>query len=388
MTTHPAAGTLAATMHRRTFLAQTAATAALPFAGHAVAAPSKLELVLGQTAALSGPQSEPARAFNDGARLVFDQVNATGGVMGRRLRQASIDDQGLPDKAVAGARELINNQKAVAFFGCVGTPTTSALEPVLRHSGVPAIGGFGVTDAVRTKCKGVAFFVRAGYGREAEALVQHLATVGLKRVAVAHLAHSSGDEALQLVREALVARRLDVAVSAAVTADGVNVSEAAKKIGALQPEAVLMFLSGPLAAGLIESIGKLGVRSNFYGFSVVAGEQVALRLGARARGLVLAQTMPFPWHATEPAAIDFRRLAQAAKVAVGYASFEGYVNARVMVEALYRCSTDLTPGRLHTVMTNLRWRYAGLDLDFTQDGITGSRFVELVQLNEQGKYLR
>ena len=72
----------------------------------------------------------------------------------------------------------------------------------------------------------------------------------------------------------------------------------------------------------------------------------------------------------------------------GYASFEGYVNARVMVEALYRCSTDLTPGRLHTVMTNLRWRYAGLDLDFTQDGITGSRFVELVQLNEQGKYLR
>lgn len=375
-------------MDRRTFIAQAATSAAtLPLAGHTGAA-SKLELVLGQTAALSGPQGESVRAFNDGARLVFEQVNAAGGVMGRRLRQASIDDQGLPDKAVAGARELINNQKAVAFFGCMGTPTTSALEPVLRHSGVPGIGGFGLTDAVRAKCKGVAYFVRATYSREAEALVQHLATVGLKRVAVAHLAQSSGDEALQLLRDALVARGLTVAVSAAVTADGVNVSEAAKKLSALQPEAVLMFLSGPLAAGLIDAIGKLGVRSNFYGMSVVAGEQVALRLGNRARGLVLAQTLPFPWHATEPAAIDFRRLAQAAKVPVGYASFEGYVNARVMVEALYRCSTDLTPSRLHTVMTNLRWRYAGLDLDFTQDGVTGSRFVELVQLGDQGKYLR
>lgn len=375
-------------MDRRTFIANTAA-AALPFGLTPLAeAASKLELVLGQTAPLSGPLGEQVRAFNEGARLAFDQVNAAGGVMGRRLRLALIDDQLLPDKAVAAARELINNQKAVALFGCVGTPTTLALEPLLRSSGVPAIGGYAVTDAVRAKCKGAAYFVRATYGREADALAQHVSTVGLKRVAVAHLAQSGGEEALQLIREALVQRQLDVIVSAAITSDGVNVSEAAKKIGALQPDAVLMFLSGPLSAGLIEAIAKLGVRSSYYALSLASGEQVALRIGAKARGLVLSQPMSFPWHATEPAAIDFRRLAQAAKVPLGYASFEGYVTARVMVEALYRCSTDLTPSRLHTVMSNLRWRYAGLDLDFTQDGHTGSRFVELVQLGDQGKYLR
>lgn len=375
-------------MDRRTFIAQAAASAAPLSMGGTAAASSKLELVLGQTAPLTGPHGEPVRAFNEGARLVFEQINAAGGVMGRRLRLASIDDQGLPDKAVAGARELIQQHKAVALLGCVGTPTTLALEPVLRHTGVPAIGGFGLTDAVRSKCKGAAYFIRATYAREADALVQHLATVGLKRVAVAHLAHTSGDEALQLIRDALGQRQLTVAVSAAVTADGVNASEAAKKLSALQPDAVLLALPGSLGASVIDTFGKLGVRSNFYGLSLMSGEQVALRLGHRARGLVLAQPMPFPWHATEPAAIDFRRLAQAAKVSLGYASFEGYVTARVMVEALYRCSTDLSPSRLHTVMSNLRWRYAGLDLDFMQDGLTGSRFVELVQLGDQGKYLR
>jgi len=373
-------------MRRRTFLTSTGSAAATwPFS---LPAQSRLELVLGQSAILSGPLGLQVQNFNAGARLVFDQVNATGGVMGRRLRLVSIDDQLQPDKAAAAARELVQQHKAVALFGCVGTPTHTALEPVLRTSGVPAIGSYAVADSVREKCKGAAYFVRAGYTREAQALVQHLSTIGIQRIGVAHLAQPGGEEALRAIRDALAERKLEVKVSAAVNTDGLNVTEAAKKLGALQPDAIVMFLGGSLAAGLMDAVSKLGVRSSFYGLSIVTGDQVAAKLGARARGLVLSQTMPSPWHAAEPAAIDFRRQAQAAKVALGYTSFEGYVTARVMVEALYRCSTDLSPSRLHTVMSNMRWRYAGLDLDYTQDGHTGSRFVELVQLTEQGQYLR
>jgi branched-chain amino acid transport system substrate-binding protein len=364
-------------MHRRTFLARTGGSALSGLVPLAASAQSRVELVLGQTAILSGPLGEQVRQFNDGARLVFDQVNAAGGVMGRRLKFVSIDDQLQPDKAVAAARELLR-QKAVALFGCVGTPTTSALEPLLRESGVPAIGGYAVGDAVRRKCRGAAYFVRAGYGREAQALAQHVATVGLRRIAVAHLANAGGEEALKQLQEAFGTHEIELTVSTAVTTDGINFSEPAKKIGAMKPDAVVMFLGGPLAAGLMEAIGGLGLRPTFYGMSIVSGDQVAAKLGARARGLVLSETMPYPWHPSEPAALDFRRLAQAAKVAVGYVSFEGYLTARVMVEALYRCST---------VMTNLRWRHASLDLDFTQDG-TGSRYVDLVQLDERGRYLR
>lgn len=376
-------------MDRRTFLARAgggACSGLVPFASSAASAQSRTELLLGQSAILSGPLGEQVRQFNDGARLVFDQVNAAGGVMGRRLRFVSIDDQLQPDKAVAAVRELLR-QKAVALFGCVGTPTSSAIEPLLRDSGVPAIGGYAVADSVRRKCQGAAYFVRAGYGREAQALARHVATVGLRRIAVAHLANGGGEEALKQLQEAFGAYEIEVLVSTAVNTDGVDFSEPAKKIGALKPDAVMMFLGGPLAAGLMDALGGLGLHPTYYGLSIVTGEQVAAKLGPRARGLVLSQTMPYPWHPSEPAALDFRRLAQAAKLPVGYVGFEGYVTARVMVEALYRCSTDLTPSRLHTVMSNLRWRHAGLDLDFTQDG-TGSRFVELVQLNEQGRYLR
>lgn len=374
-------------MDRRTFLARTggAASGWLPLAA---TSQSRLELVLGQSAVLSGPLGEQVRQFNDGARLAFEQVNAAGGVMGRRLRLVSIDDQLLPAKAAAAAAELVRRHKAVALFGCTGTATTAAIEPVLRAAGVPAIGGYAVAGSVRDKCRGVAYFVRAGYAREADALVQHLATVGLKRVAVAHHANGGGEEALKVIAQALAARKLEVTVSAAVTTDGLNISEAAKKIGTLQPDAVVLFLGGPLAAALLDGLDQLGVRPTCYGLSIVTGEQVAAKIGTKARGLVLSQAIPWPWQPAEPAAVDFRRLALAAKVPVGYASFEGYLNARVMVEALYRCSTDLTSARLHTVMSNLRWRHAGLDLDFTLDGHTGSRFVELVQLNEVGQYLR
>lgn len=376
-------------MNRRTFLARAGgggAIVGLPGLPFAAPAQSRTELLLGQSAVLSGPLGEQVRLFNDGARLVFEQVNAAGGVMGRRLKFVSIDDQLQPPKAQAAVRELLR-QKAVALFGCVGTPTTSAIEPLLRESGVPAIGGYAVADSVRRKCQGAAYFVRAGYGRETAAIAQHVATVGLKRVAIAHLASPGGDEALTQLREALQALKIEPVVSAAVTTDGLNVSEAAKKLGTLKPDAVVMFLGGPLAAGLMAGLSALGLQPSYYGLSIVTGEQVSAKLGARARGLILSQAMPSPWHPSEPAALDYRRLAQAAKLGIGYAGYEGYVTARVMVEALYRCSTDLTPSRLHTVMSNMRWRHASLDLDFTQDG-TGSRFVELVQLTEQGGYLR
>lgn len=348
------------------------------------------ELLLGQSAVLSGPLGQPVLGFNAGAQLAFDDANARGGVFGRRLRLISLDDELQPAKALVAYQSLLKEHKVFAFFGCTGSATTAAAEPLVRESGAPMFGGYAVSDSARERCRGLAYFVRASYGREAQALVRHLTTIGITRIGVAHLANPGGEEVLKLIRAALGHHKLEPAVSAAIALDGSNMVDAVRQLGIMAPQAVIMFLGGSLAGDLMHQVGLQRKQpTSFYGMSITGGEMVAHRLGARARGLTITQVVPYPWNQSDPTTLDYHRLAEAAKVPVGYFSFEGYLTGRVMVEALRRSGgQEPNRQRLHNVLRALQLRLAGLDLDFTVDGQNGSRFVELVQVAEGGRFIR
>lgn len=346
------------------------------------------EIVLGQSGVLSGPLGQQIQVFNRGAMLAFDQANGQGGVLGRPVKLVSLDDELKPDRAVANHKTLLETHKVAAFFGCVGSGTTAAASKVLADSGVPAFGGYAVADSARDKAKGLAYFVRAGYGREAETLMQHLSTIGITRVACAHLDNPGGQEVLAIVKRVVDERKMQLVAQAAVAGDGKNMADAVKAIGAAEPQAVIMFLGGPLAAGLMDGMHQAGARTTYYGMSIVAGDAVAAKLGDRARGLAIAQAVPFPWGEVDADLREYHRLAAAANQPVSYYAFEGYVNASLMLDALRKAGRELTSATLHAAIRGLKTRVAGMDLDFTRGGHTGSRFIELVQVTREGRFVR
>lgn len=380
-------------MHRRQWLLRSAAALALPTPLAARAAAPGItdrEILLGQSVVLSGPLGASLKGFNDGARLAFEQANKQGGVNGRQIRVITLDDELKPDRAVANYRKLLDEDKVFAFFGGVGSATIGAVTPLLREANVPLIGNYAVSDAVREKAKGAAYFVRATYGREAEKLVQHLATVGITRIAVAHLANPGGEEVLALVRKAIQAngQASDVAAAAAVKNDGSNTEEAAKTLAAAQPQAVIMFLSGPPVAQLMQTMWTAGANPAFYGMSTVAGDQVAKALGDKLRSLAITQVVPYPWSESEPTAIGFRERCKAAGLEVNYWNWEGFLNAQVMIEALKRSGREPTRESLHATMRSLKMRVGGIDIDYTGGQATGSRFIEPVLVTASGRFRR
>jgi branched-chain amino acid transport system substrate-binding protein len=349
---------------------------------------SDREILIGQSAVLSGPLGLSLQMFNAGAALALADANARGGVGGRQVRLVSLDDELKPDLAQRNYRALLQDPGVFAFFGGVGSGTIAAVTPMLRETGVPLVGNFAVADSVRQKARGAAYFVRAGYGREAEKLVQHLSTLGVERLAVAHLDNPGGTEVLALVQQALKRRGgKDLLGGVAVGNDGSKLTQAVDTLAALDPQAVVMFLSGPPVAQLMEGLWSKGRSPSFYGLSTVAGEKVAATLGTKLRGLAICQTVPYPWSGADPTARQFQQLCEAAKTPVSYTSYEGYLNGLVLLEALRRCGKEPTRAGLHAVMRAFKGRIGGLDLDFSDDA-TGSRFVELVQVNAQGKFLR
>lgn len=349
---------------------------------------SSTEVVLGQSAIISGPLGVPIRALNAGAQMAFDAVNAQGGVNGRKIRVVTLDDELAPPNAIANYKKLLEEHGVVAMFGCVGSGTTAAAAKLLQEHGCASVGGFAVADSAREKARNHAFFVRASTGREADVLVRQLDTIGIKRIAVAHMDNPGGAEALALVTKALESVQGKPVAAGAVKGDGSNAAQIGRDLAAAQPQAVIMYLSGRQPADLIPAMRAVGASPMFYGMSIVSGELVAKTLGEQARGLAIAQVVPYPWGSVDPEVQTYQRALQQGKAEPSYYSFEGWINAQVMIEGLRRVGRDLTRARLLAAMRSLKMRLASIEVDFTAGGIAGSRFVELVQVRFDGKYVR
>src|SRR5437868_10940571 len=70
---------------------------------------------VGSVSTLSGPVTFPEAS--QAARAVFDEVNAGGGIKGRKIAYTTADDKGDPASAALAARDLIQNKKAVSLAG-------------------------------------------------------------------------------------------------------------------------------------------------------------------------------------------------------------------------------------------------------------------------------
>lgn len=374
-------------IQRRHFATALAAAAFAPHLRAAEPGVTDNEVVFGHTGILNGPLGGQIKVMLAGAELAFAESRAQGGAAGRRVRIVSLDDELKPDRAVANYEKLLGDG-VFGFFGCVGSATTAAAAPMLQKSGAPWLAGYAVADSAREKLKGNGFFVRATTGREAQSLVQHLTTIGVTKIGVAMLDNPGGKEAAALVEAALASHKLQAAASVFLKGDASNVKESSETLAKAAPQAVLMYLGGALPGELMKAGWAQGFSPMYYGMSIVAGEVTVKVAGEKARGLAISQVMPYPWSESDPVTREYRRLAEAAKVPVGYYSFEGYLNALVLLEALRRSGRELTRSRLIGTMRSLKMRTAGMDLDYAANGITGSRFVELVQVTHDGRFVR
>ena len=109
--------------------------ASLSMLSSAPAAASDQDIVVGTISDLSGPIAMLGVPVRDGMLMRFDEVNAAGGVHGRRIRLA-VEDAGYdPKRAVLAARKLVQHDRAFAFIANMGTPVVMATMPIIVDAG-------------------------------------------------------------------------------------------------------------------------------------------------------------------------------------------------------------------------------------------------------------
>lgn len=118
---------------------------------HRAMAADTSPIIIGYPAALTGPSSAPGVGQNRGVTYIVEQINAAGGVNGRKIEMITRDTQGDPTKAVNAVQEMMANDKVHAIFGPNNSGESLATTPIIARRGVPNIHCCGITSLIDEK---------------------------------------------------------------------------------------------------------------------------------------------------------------------------------------------------------------------------------------------
>lgn len=347
------------------------------------------QIVLGQSVALTGPAQELGKDMQLGASLYFNQVNANGGVNGRKIVLKTLDDGYEPPRAVENTKRLINQEKVFALFGYVGTPTSQAVLPIFTEARVPYVGAFTGAELLRNPFNRYIFNVRASYFDETEAIVQHLTAMSIDRIAVFYQDDAYGQAGLAGVERALKKRNMSVAAKGTVERNTVNVKKAVDDISKSKPQAVVMIGAYKGCAAFVKEMKKAGSDPTFWNVSFVGSKALAKELGAEGRGVQISQVVPFPWDTSVPVVKEYRKLLAEAKAEPGFGTLEGFIAAKVMVEGLKRAGKKLDRDSFIRAMESLDpYDVGGFKVVYGPESHNGSKFVDLTIISKQEKFVR
>ncbi|WP_242481040.1 ABC transporter substrate-binding protein [Rubrivivax gelatinosus] len=364
--------------------------AAVLFLGVLTSLGASAQILIGQTTALTGPAASSVKETVDGAKLWFNRVNATGGIYGRRIELISLDDHASAEQAAANALQLITGRQVVALFMTRGTPHTEAVRPLLARYEVPLVGPLTGAALFHNPVDPWIFNVRAPYQREAEKLVQQLATVGMSRIGLAVSDDAFGEDTKAGALRGLEAAKLKPLFVEVFNRAKPSFAGLAQKAKAGEAQAILFFGAPEIVAEGTRQVRAAGSNAQIGTLSNNASAGFVKDMGANAAGTIVTQVFPNERSRGTPMVREAIELARAAGIhELTPAMLEGYASAKVLVEGLRRTGSTLTRPGLRQALEGLqRLDIGGLELGYSANDHTGFDYVEVSIISSDGRFRR
>lgn len=348
------------------------------------------DIVIGQSTALTGILAELGIATSSGAKAYFDYINEQGGVNGHKIRFVVMDDAYDAAKSLSNVRQLLEKEKAIVLFGMLGTPANTALIPVVTEAGVPNFAPLTGTEALRKPLNRMIFNIRAGYDAETDKIIEHLGARGIKRVGVVYQNNAFGKEGLAAVQLAAEKYKLKLSASASLNNDSSDLDKAVSEMEKGELQSIILVTAGKPSSDFIKAFNQKTKGIQYFALSVLASQSAINALGKDGVGVIVSQVMPFPFSATSSVVREYQKLMSKAGIKdYSYASMEGFLNAKVLVEAIRHIGRDVNSERLVSALEGMgRVDFGGFIVNFNKNEHQGSRYVELTVISKDGRFLR
>jgi len=347
------------------------------------------QIVIGQSADLSGPAAVGVKETIMGSQLVIDHVNAQGGIHGEQIEVIRLDDGLDPKRSVENTRILIEDKKVLALLLNRGTPNTIAVIPLLDKYGVALVGPSTGAMALHQPLQKNVFNVRSTYQREAERAVLHLATTGIQRIAVVQADDSFGRDAMEGASKGFERAGLAPALVALADRSKPDFAAIVPQLVKAKAQAVLWIGSGTAVTDGVKALRAAGSAAQIITLSNNAASGFIKELGSASTGVIVTQVLPYERAFGHPLVKEAMALAQArGQTELSPALLEGFVATKVLVEALRRTGPKPTRARLVATLNRFQYDVGGrLEVNYSPQDHTGIDYVDLSIVSE-GRFRR
>lgn len=349
------------------------------------------EIVLGVSAAFSGPSRGLGTELYRGASAFFSHVNAAGGIGGRRIRLKMYDDGYQPDPCVQNTMKLMLEDEVFLLFGYVGTPTVTRVLPLLKKFQDQNIYMFfpftGAQPQRQPPYGNFAFNLRASYAQETAGLVNNLVRIGKKRIAVFYQADAYGRSGWAGVRAALARHGERISGEATYSRGAQFTGTMREQVEILKPsspDAVICIGSYAACAAFARDAVDRGLEVPIANLSFVGSENLVKLLAQvdedperYTRLLINSQVVPSYEDLSLPAVREYREMMARhdpqvppelvqepyAAFAQSFGSLEGFLNAKLLAEILRRLNGVVDRARLEEAVFSVK----GFDLGIGEE---------------------
>ena len=340
------------------------------------------ELVFGMSAAFSGPTRGLGIEYYRGVMAYLTHINESGGVNGRTIAIKPYDDGYQPLPCVDNTIRLVEKDKVFALFCYVGTPTTARILPLLKKyekKRMFLLFPFTGAEPLRSPpYEKYVYNLRASYFEETKGLVDHLVAVGRSRIAVFYQQDAYGRNGWDGVRQALDVYGLEMVSEAAYQRGASFDTDFSREVEILRqgkPDAVITVGSYAACAAFVRDARDMGFNEPIASVSFSDSDNILNLLLAESRlrekdytfGLVNSQVVP----SYEDTALEGVRLYRTlmdrytdmppeevmdepyTPHRYSFTSFEGFLNAMLLVEMVKRMGDDPQPSRIPEAMRSI-----------------------------------
>lgn len=348
------------------------------------------DIVIGMSAAFRGPTRGLGIELFRGSMAYIEHINKTGGIHGRNIVIKAYDDGYDPIPAVENTIRLVEKDDVLLLFGYLGTPTVTRVLPLLRnYSDRNVLLFFPFTGAEphrQPPYDSFVFNLRASYAQEVGGLVDNFVRIGRTRIAVFYQVDAYGRSGWNGARVALAKHGLRI-VGEATYRRGTKPTESlAEQVAILKrsnPDAIISISTYAAGAAFIRDARNAGLDVPIANVSFVGTEfliDLLLKTGKENRrnytaNLINSQVVPSYEDISLPAVKEYRTLLQTSRamppaelleegytpLEYNFVSFEGFLNAKVLVEILKRFDKLPEKQRLRQVVEGIAKLDIGID---------------------------
>jgi len=341
------------------------------------------EIRIGMSAAFRGTAAGLGIEFYRGAQAYYDDVNARGGIHGRFIKVAALDDNYEPNPCVKNTIQLLDKDQVFALSNYVGTPTLTRALPVIKRYAeqqVVMVGNFtGAQPQRESPYVDQVFNIRASYRQEMMALVERFWSLGARNFGVFYQIDAYGRSGTDGVARGLALHGAKITSEATYPRGAKFTDDMTPAVTALQKAGVDVVMCTGAYQGcgaFVRSARDAGFLAPISNLSFVGSDAMLSLLGKHGktngrnytRALVNSQVVPSYDETALPGVAEYRALMERhnptvpealrdpnyAMQRLSFISLEGFVNAKVIVEALRRAGPLLTRATFRQALESLR----------------------------------